>query len=192
MLLFNKTYVNYKSTPLIFSSFLSEFQKRVFWQKKSESWNSNKNRKSHMPMPGAWSSGWIPKPGQANQYDSSYYRIYPTVLLSSVVHKPYDKINKLCFIFALDVFFLYLMSLSFLDYITYLCRIGITKKGFVTRQFDKWSKIPKNFTQIPLKNRQTAKLRFFLTNFDMKFYLTTGVPCLMHLHLYLIWKISRD
>lgn len=162
MLLFNKTYVNFKSTPPIFSSFLSESQKRVFWQKKSENWNSNNNRKSHMPVPGAWSSGWIPKPGQANKQDSSYYRIYPTVLLSSVVHKPYDKINKLCFIFALDVFFFYLMSLSFLDYITYLCRIRITKKGFVTRQFDKWSKIPKILLKYHKKKQTNSQVEIFL------------------------------
>lgn len=57
-----------------------------------------------------------------------------------------------------------------LDYITYLCGIRITKKGFVTRQFDKWSKIPKILLKYHKKNRQTAKLRFFLTNFDMQFY----------------------
>ena len=47
--LFNKTHVNNKSPPPIFSSFIRESQKLIFRQKNSENRNSGKSRKSHMP-----------------------------------------------------------------------------------------------------------------------------------------------
>lgn len=67
------------------------------------------------------------------------------------------------------MFYICSRCLFLLPYVTLLLDY-ITKKGFVTRQFDKWSKIPKILLKYHKKIRQTAKLRFFLTNFDMQFY----------------------